>query len=162
MTMDLHIIRKTVIGVFLLIALTPALTILATAAFAQVYATGPASAPSPISAGSAINSADSGTSIPPIGPVKPSQVPPNASLLEVPAYGAAPLTVGFYVGLANTPGALTYQWNFGDGAVSVMPANAYILHVYQHPGTYLCSLELINLRGVTTTVYATITVKPAG
>jgi len=49
--MDLHIIRKTVIGVFLLMALMAGLTILATAASAQDYATGPASAPSPVSAG---------------------------------------------------------------------------------------------------------------
>jgi hypothetical protein len=51
MRMDLHIIRKTVIGVFLLMALVAELTILATAASAQDYATGPVSAPSPVSAG---------------------------------------------------------------------------------------------------------------
>ena len=51
MTMDLHIVRKTVIGVFLLMALMAGLTILATAASAQDYATGPVSAPSPVSAG---------------------------------------------------------------------------------------------------------------
>jgi len=51
MTMDLHIVRKTVIGVLLLMALMAELIILATAASAQDYATGPASAPSPVSAG---------------------------------------------------------------------------------------------------------------
>jgi hypothetical protein len=49
--MDLHIVRKTVIGVLLLMALMAELIILATAASAQDYATGPASAPSPVSAG---------------------------------------------------------------------------------------------------------------
>jgi hypothetical protein len=47
MTMDLHIVRKTVIGVLLLMALMAELIILATAASAQDYATGPASAPLP-------------------------------------------------------------------------------------------------------------------
>jgi hypothetical protein len=49
--MDLHIVRKTVIGVLLLMALMAELIILATAASAQDYATGPASAPSPVTAG---------------------------------------------------------------------------------------------------------------
>ena len=49
MTMDLHIVRKTVIGVLLLMALMAELIILATAASAQDYATGPVSAPSPVS-----------------------------------------------------------------------------------------------------------------
>jgi hypothetical protein len=156
---DLHIIQKTVIGVFLLITLTAALTIPATAAFAQVYATGPASAPSPISAGSAINSAASGRSIPPIGAVKPGQAPPNPSLLAVPVVGTAPLTVDFYVGLANTPDSLLYEWNFGDGAESFLPAAPYMLHVYQNPGTYICELELVTPQGISTTAFTKITVK---
>ena len=160
MTMDLHIIRKTVIGGFLLIALTAALTILSTAISAQDYATGPASAPSPISAGSAINSGASGTSNPPIGAVNPSQVLPNASLLAVPAVGTAPLTVDFYIGLPNTPASLLYEWNFGDGAESFLPAEPYMLHVYQNPGTYTCELELVTPRGISTAAFAKVTVKP--
>jgi hypothetical protein len=58
MMMNVHIVRKTVIGVFLLMAL------MAEAVPAQNYATGLASAPSPISGGSAINSGASGTSTP--------------------------------------------------------------------------------------------------
>jgi PKD repeat protein len=160
MTMDLHIVRKTVIGVFLLMRLMAEFTILATPASAQDYATGPASAPSPISAGSAINSGASGTSIPQIGDVNPSQVPPNASLLAVPAVGTAPLTVDFYVGLANTPGSLLYEWNFGDGAESFLPAEPYMLHVYQNPGAYMCELELVTPQGISTTAFTKITVKP--
>jgi hypothetical protein len=67
MTMNGHIVRKTVIGVFLLMAL------MAEAVSAQNYATGTASAPSPISGGSAINSDASGTSTPPIGIGNPNQ-----------------------------------------------------------------------------------------
>ena len=67
MTIDMHIVRKIAIGIFLSLALVAELTILATAISALDYATGPASTPSPISAGSAINSGASGTSNPPIG-----------------------------------------------------------------------------------------------
>jgi PKD repeat protein len=160
MTMNLNIVRKTVIGVFLLMALMAELTILATAASVQDYATGPASAPSPISAGSAINSGASGTSIPPIGAINPSQVPPNASLLAVPVVGTAPLTVDFYVGLANPPGSLLYEWNFGDGAESFLPAEPCMLHVYQNPGTYMSELELVTPQGISTIAFTKITVKP--
>ena len=93
MTINMHIVRKIVIGIFLSLALVAELTILATATSALDYATGPASTPSPISAGSAINSGASGTSNPPIGAVNPSQVLPNASLLAVPVVGTAPVTV---------------------------------------------------------------------
>ena len=160
MTIDMHIVRKVVIGVFLSMALMAELTILATAASAQDYASGPASAPSPISAGSPINSAASGTSNLPIGAVNPSQVPPNASMLAVPVVGNAPLTVDFFIGLANTPGSLLYEWNFGDGTKALLPAEPYMLHVYQNPGTYICELELVTPRGISTTAFAKITVKP--
>ena len=160
MTIDMHIVRKIVIGIFLSLALVAELTILATAISAQDYATAPASAPSPISPGSAINSGASGTSIPPIGGVKPSQAPPNPSLLAVPVVGTAPLTVDFYVGLANTPDSLVYEWNFGDGAESFLPAEPYMLHVYQNPGTYICELELVTPQGISTTAFTKITVRP--
>jgi len=137
MRMDLHTVRKTVIGVLPWTALMLGLTMLATVASAQDYATAPASAPSPISPGSTINSGAYETSIPPIGAVKPRQAPPNPSLLAVPVVGTAPLTVDFYVGLANTPVSLVYEWNFGDGAESFLPAEPYMLHVYQNPGTYM-------------------------
>jgi len=112
----MHIVRKIVIGVFLSMALMAELTSLATATSAQDYASGPASDPSPISAGSSINSVASGTSNLPIGAVNPSQAPPNASMLAVPIVGNAPLAVDFSIGLTNTPRSLLYEWNFSDGA----------------------------------------------
>jgi PKD repeat protein len=160
MTIDMHIVGKIVIGIFLSLALVAELTILATAISAQDYATAPASAPAPISPGSAINSGASGTSIRPIGCVTPSQAPPNPSLLAVPVVGTAPLTVDFYVGLAKTPDSLVYEWNFGDGAESFLPAEPYMLHVYQNPGTYICELELVTPQGISTTAFTKITVRP--
>ena len=160
MIMDVLIARKTLISAFLLMALMAELSILTTVSSAQDYTTGPASVLSPISAGSAINSGASETSIPPIGTVNPTQAPPNASLLAVPVVGTAPLTIDFYVGVANTPGPLLYEWNFGDGAESFLPAEPYMLHVYQNPGTYMCELELVTPHGSSTTAFTKITVKP--
>jgi PKD repeat protein len=160
MKIDMHVVRKMVIGVFLSMALMAELPILATATSAQDYASVPASASSPISAGSPINSAASGTSNLPIVAVSPSQPPPTASILAVPVVGNAPLTVDFFIGLASTPGSLLYEWNFGDGAETFLPAQPYMLHVYQNPGTYICELELVTPRGISTAAFAKITVKP--
>jgi PKD domain len=161
MTMDLHIVRKTVIGVCVLMALMAELTIFATAASAQVYAASPASASSPVSAGSAINPPSPGMATPPLGSVAPNMVPPNPNLLAVPLVGTAPLTVDFYVGLPNVSGSLIYAWNFGDGIESYLPAEPYLLHVYQNPGTYMCEVELVTAQGtISTTAVAKITVKP--
>jgi hypothetical protein len=84
MKIDMHVVRKIVFKVFFSMALMAELTILATATSAQDYASGPASVPSSISAGSPINSAASGTSNLPIGAVNPSQAAPNVSMLAVP------------------------------------------------------------------------------
>jgi PKD repeat protein len=86
--------------------------------------------------------------------------PLSATLLGEPVYGTAPLTVDFYVSLTNPQPSIVYQWEFGDGAVSSMPPGAYMLHVYRTPGTYQCSLTLINAQGRSTTLFTTIVVRP--
>ena len=165
MIVNVRVIRKALVCASLLIALTAELTIFGRAACAQNYGAGPAAVSSPSPAGNAMSSSAYGTPAAEPTPAgtasNAGQTPPNASLLAVPVNGPAPLTVDFYVGLANTPGPLVYQWNFGDGAVSSLPIGVYTLHVYQHPGTYLCSLELTNAQGLSTTVFRTITVKPS-
>ena len=95
-----------------------------------------------------------------IGATAENPSAPNANLIGVPASGTAPLTVNFAVGLTNPHTPLVYQWNFGDGAASSMPSGAYMLHVYQHPGTYLCSLQLTDHQGRSTSLVTTIVVKP--
>jgi len=153
-------------------------TFFATVASAQNYGTGMASGPYSSASADAMSSGTYNTpnssnyGMPSFGtygmptlPIRnnnPSLAAPNASLLAVPVVGTAPLTVDFYVGLANTPGSLLYEWIFGDSAELFLPAQPYMLHVYQHPGTYTCELGLINAQGVTATVFTTITVKPAG
>jgi hypothetical protein len=191
MIANVHLGRKGLICVSLLIALTAKLTIFGTAAFAQNYETGLLPPPSADSAGNASAPSDSATPTPPSPPSEasdPTQMGTTAApndpgttmqpslpsksgiatqlgitptLLAVPVYGMGPLTVDFYVGLANRQGSLVYEWNFGDGAVSVMQAGVYMLHVYQHPGTYLCTLSLTSAQGLTTTVFTTITVQPS-
>jgi len=89
-----------------------------------------------------------------------SQAGPNASLIVVPVNGTAPLTVDFAVGVANPQGPMTFQWKFGDGAASAMQSGAYMIHVYQHPGTYLCSLTMTTAQGRSATLFTTIIVKP--
>jgi len=188
MIANAHIGRKTLICISLLIPLTVELTILGATAFGQNYGTG---LPPPTSAGSAGNVTVPGDSATPTQPSEASDanqmgttaVPSDpgttmqpslpseagiatklgitATLLAVPVYGMGPLTVAFYVGLATPHGSLVYQWNFGDGAVSVMQASVYMLHVYQQPGTYLCSLSLTSAQGLTTTVFTRITVQPS-
>lgn len=95
-----------------------------------------------------------------MGASNATQMGISATLLGVPVYGTAPLTVDFYVGLANPDGSLVYRWNFGDGAVSLLSAGVYMLHVYRHPGTYSCSLNLTTAQGRSTTVFTTIIVQP--
>ena len=156
MITSLHIVRKALICATLLIVLP--IDSFATTASAQSYGTGMASAPyssataNPMSFGT-YNAPGSGMYGMPTAPIRtnPSQAAPNASLMAVPVVGTAPLTVDFYVGLANTPGSLIDEWYFGDGAELFLPAQPYMLHVYQRPGTYTCELELTDAQGITTT-----------
>jgi PKD repeat protein len=190
MISNVHIVRKALIYMSLWIALTVELTIFGAATFAQNYAPGLLPPPSAGSAGSATVPSDSATPISPnlpseatdstqmgttavpndSGTMQPSlpakagiatQAGITATLLAVPVNGRGPLTVDFYVGLANRQGSLVYQWNFGDGTVSAMQASVYMLHVYQQPGSYLCTLSLTSAQGLTTTVFTTITVQPS-
>jgi PKD repeat protein len=90
--------------------------------------------PLPVQPENAMSPGTYATPSPLIGASNPSQAPPNASLLDVPAYGTAPLTVDFYVGIANPRGPLVYEWNFGDGTVSLMPGGPYMLTSTSIPG----------------------------
>jgi PKD repeat protein len=95
-----------------------------------------------------------------MGSVGAAQQRINATLFGDPDYGSAPLTVNFMVILTNPPASIVYQWNFGDGSVSPLPATTVISHVYQHPGTYLCSLIMTASGGQSSTVFTTIVVRP--
>ena len=59
---------------------------------------------------------------------------------------AAPLTVNF---VANTPGAIVYSWNFGDGGTSSAASPA---HTYTSMGTYTVTLISTNAAGCSDTL----------
>jgi PKD domain len=87
--------------------------------------------------------------------------PPAVSLQPVPAYGPAPLTVGFYVNAVDPQnvGFVSYQWNFGDGHVSTLPP-LYVYEIYKNPGSYLVSVTAVTGDGRSATAFAGITVRP--
>jgi hypothetical protein len=92
--------------------------------------------------------------------VTTNPAPINAELLAGPTYGTAPLTVDFSVIIASSASSLTYQWNFGDGAVSSLPFAAYFPHVYQRPGTYWCYLTLTGAGRRSATLLTSVIVLP--
>jgi hypothetical protein len=108
---------------------------------------------------------DYGTSGAPVSTMltpPPAQQGLNVTMLGEPAYGSAPLAVDFLVTIANPQSSAVYQWNFGDGAVSSLPASTVIPHVYEHAGTYLCALVVTASQGRSATVFTTIVVRPGG
>lgn len=85
-------------------------------------------------------------------------VPTAAAAANVTA-GYAPLTVTFSSQGSNSPdgGALTYQWNFGDGATSTAPAPT---HTYTVGGvtTFTATLTVTNAQNRSATAQVKITV----
>jgi PKD repeat protein len=73
---------------------------------------------------------------------------PQIQLQTVPAYGPAPLTVGFFVTSLNPEGAplASYIWSFGDGQVSMLPPTA-LFHIYTTPGTYVVNVTATDTDG---------------
>jgi hypothetical protein len=73
---------------------------------------------------------------------------PQIQLQPVPAYGPAPLTVGFFVSSVNPEAAplASYIWNFGDGQVSMLPPTA-LFHTYTNPGSYVVNVTATDTDG---------------
>jgi PKD repeat protein len=69
-------------------------------------------------------------------------------LQTVPAYGPAPLTVGFFVSSVNPDAAplASYVWNLGDGQVSMLPPTA-LFHTYTNPGSYVVNVTVTDTNG---------------
>ncbi len=89
--------------------------------------------------------------------------PPTLSVQAVPAYGVAPLTVGFTV-MANDPaniGFVYYKWNFGDGHVSTIPP-PFALNTYTNPGSYIVTVTAVTEDGRTATATTGVIVRPQG
>lgn len=84
---------------------------------------------------------------------------PQIQLQTVPAYGPAPLTVGFFVTSINPDAAplASYIWNFGDGQVSMIPPTA-LFHTYTNPGSYVVNLTATDTDGHQAAAFAAVIV----
>ena len=84
---------------------------------------------------------------------------PQIQLQTVPAYGPAPLTVGFFVSSLNpdAPPITSYIWNFGDGQVSMLPPTA-LFHTYTNPGSYIVNVTVTDSAGQQASSFAAVIV----
>ena len=84
---------------------------------------------------------------------------PQIQLQTVPAYGPAPLTVGFFVSSVNPDAAplASYIWNFGDGQVSMLPPTA-LFHTYTNPGSYVVNVTATDTDGHQASAFAGVIV----
>jgi PKD repeat protein len=86
--------------------------------------------------------------------------PPMVSLQAMPAYGPAPLMVGFLLKAVDPAqrGIISYKWNFGDGHYSTAPPlSAY--NTYTRPGTYVATCTVTTADGRSATGFAGVVVK---
>src|SRR5579885_176646 len=85
---------------------------------------------------------------------------PAVALLPFPAYGTAPMTVGFIPQIHDPAGqeVISYKWNFGDGHVATTPP-LVTYNIYQKPGVYVASLTITTADGRSATGFASVTVK---
>ncbi len=90
-------------------------------------------------------------------------LPPTVSMIAVPGYGTAPLTVGFFVNAIDPEdvGFVAYHWNFGNGDVSTLAPTAFF-ETYNQPGSYLVTLIAVTADGRSGTAFAGIMVQPSG
>lgn len=79
---------------------------------------------------------------------------PTAAVNASPSSGRAPLGVLFDAS-SSSPDALTFLWEFGDGATSTAKS---VTHVYTVAGTYVAALTVANAAGETGSSQITITV----
>jgi PKD repeat protein len=84
---------------------------------------------------------------------------PQIRLQPVPAYGPAPLTVGFFVSSINPESAplASYVFNFGDGQVSMLPPTA-LFHTYKNPGSYIVNVTATTTDGHSASSFAGVIV----
>jgi PKD repeat protein len=72
---------------------------------------------------------------------------PVAIVTATPVSGTAPLTVTFDGSASTGPNALvSWAWSFGDGSVG---SGTVTTHVYTTPGSYLASLVVADVFGLT-------------
>jgi len=86
---------------------------------------------------------------------------PQITVAAAPAYGTAPLFVGFLVASSDPEAVFnSYRWNFGDGQVSTLPPTM-LFHTFLNPGTYVVSLTVTTEDGHQATGFTGVIVKSA-
>ncbi len=93
----------------------------------------------------------------PAGNQPPPNLPPIAQINASPLTGAAPLNVSFNGNGSSDPegGALSYQWNFGDGGTAT---GLSVAHTYTAAGAYTGTLTVTDPAGASASKSLTITV----
>ena len=83
------------------------------------------------------------------------------SLQAAPAYGPAPLLVGFLLNALDPSGGeiVSYNWNFGDGHTSTLPPTM-AFNTYSNPGTYVATVTITTADGRSATGFTGVIVKP--
>ncbi|MBL8473745.1 MAG: PKD domain-containing protein [Rhodocyclaceae bacterium] len=84
-------------------------------------------------------------------------LPPTAAASASVVSGTTPLVVDFSSAGSSDPegGALTYDWNFGDGSAHSSAANPS--HTYASAGTFVATLVVTDALGATASAQVTIT-----
>ena len=78
------------------------------------------------------------------------------SISANPVSGQAPLTVYVTASAADTEGAVTYNWDFGDGTIA---SSASASHTYNIAGSYIAVLTVTDNQGLTVFSSQTILVQ---
>lgn len=89
-------------------------------------------------------------------------LPPTVLLYVAPTYGVAPLTVGGLADVLDPEGAevVEYEWNFGDGHVSVLPPPNIVTNTYVTPGSYIVRLRVSTADGRSASALVGVLVEP--
>lgn len=92
--------------------------------------------------------------------VMEGNLPPSAVITANPLSGVAPLTVNFNANNSTDDDAITaYEWEFGDGSANSVAAE--VEHTFTTPGTFIVTLTVTDVEGLTDTATITITVNAA-
>jgi hypothetical protein len=100
-------------------------------------------------------------------PAPAANTAPTAAASATPATGPAGTQVRFDASGSTdteTPGQLTYSWDFGNGGTTKDAEGAVVGHTFGQPGTYDAVVTVSDAGGLTdtATVRVTITETPAG
>ena len=98
-------------------------------------------------------------------PAPAANTAPTATATATPASGATGTTVRLDASGstdAETPGSLTYSWDFGDGGSAKDAEGAVVDHVFADAGTYDATVTVSDAGGLTDTATVRITIDAAG